>query len=916
METGTMRIVLALGAVVGSALGGAEGPPPPKPARVFHVAPTGSDAGAGTVEAPFATVARARDAIRALRQEGQALPGPVTVLLREGAFRLTETLQFTPEDSGTAAAPITYEAYPGERPVVSGGRLVTGWRQHDDRLWVAEAPWTSDLAGPLCQLFVNGLRRPRARTPNEGAYFYSRRLLLTPDEYPQCLGLVSEPDDLKPWDPAEDAVICLFHNWVNSYNRVRTADWDRHRLTFARPAGIFFLGPNVRYYVENTFAALDAPGEWYLDRKQARLFYYPIPGEDLAQAEVVAPCLRQTLVSLCGDPVAGLYLEHLAFRGISFQHTDADLSPGYRHSVQGANTQRGAIVAKGLRDTVIEGCEFTRLGEHAVSLLEGCADNAIRQCHVVDTGGGGIYLSEGAPLRSGDAGLTLRTTVESNFIHDGGLIFRAACGVFLGGSASYNRILHNEICDLSWMGVHVGWSWTGKEPAYTHHNEVAYNHIHHIGNGVLNDIGGIYTLGVSPGTVLHHNHIHDITRFEQGHLGYGGWGIYLDAGSSEIRVEDNLVHDTRDGGLHVHNYGYPYGNQIVNNIFAYGQDEQLIRNANHEPDTNHVHLEHNIAYGTKPQMLGGNNWKPESKFTSDRNSFWSETGIPEFAGMPLSEWQKTGRDTHSIVADPGFVDAAGRDFHLKPGSPALALGCRPIDLGTVGLQGPEAWRRLPLGVRHRPFEVAAKPEPAAWPIREGFEDYGVDERPSGAVPDEGPARVVVTDALAASGRQCARFEDGPGVTPWKPHWCLWFDAPDGVLRMGCSVRNDPLHPATIELECRDWPPGAGVKYASGPYLRLLPDGSVQVPDADGGWAAVGSYPVDQWVRVEVEFQHGKGRPGTWSLKLRAADQVLVAREGLPFRTAEFTRCTWLGIIGADTVTATFHVDDVEIGVGQ
>jgi hypothetical protein len=878
----------------------------------FHVAPAGADTAAGTAAAPFATLARARDAIRSLKREGRGLPGPVTVLVRGGVYPLEQALQFTPEDSGTATTPITYQAYPGERPVLSGGRTVGGWRRYDERLWVAEVPWAKELTGPLCQLFVNGVRRPRARTPNAGEYLYSRRLLLTPDEYPQCLGLVAEPGALRPWANPDEAVICLFHNWVNSYNRVKQADWERGRFTFARPAGIFFLGPQVRYYVENTFDALDQPGEWFLDRSKAALFYFPVEGEDMSRVEVIAPRLRQTLVSVRGELDLGLYVEYLVFRGLSFQHADADLAPDYVHSVQGANTQRGAFAATAMRHSLIEDCEFTRLGEHAVFLREACAWNTVRRCHVHDVGGGGVYLSEGAPATPAERILTLHNTVDSNFIHDGGLIFRAACGVFLGGSASYNEITHNEICDLSWMGVHAGWSWTGKAPAYTHHNTIAYNHIHHIGNGVLNDIGGIYTLGVSPGTVLHHNQIHDISRFEQGKLGYGGWGIYLDAGSSEIRVEDNVVYNTRDGGLHVHNYGYPYGNLVVNNIFAYAQDGQLIRNANHEPETNHVHLERNLVYNEKPPLLGGNNWKPDSKFTSDRNCFWSESGQPEFDGRSFAAWQQTGRDTNSIVADPRFVNPRERDFRLQPDSPALALGFRPIDLSAVGLQGSDEWRQLPQGIRHRAFE-AAPPGADPWPLREGFEDYDVGDRPPGVVPDEGGARALVTDAQAASGRQCLRFEDAPGVTPWKPHWCVWFEPRPDTLRVRCSVRNDPAQPATIELELRDWPPSAGVIYSTGPHLRLLPDGSVQVPAADAGWTTVGAYPLDRWLQIEIGVAPGgQNPPGTWSLRLSGPEGTLVAREGLPWRRATFTSCTWFGIVGADAKQAAFFVDDILI----
>ena len=878
---------------------------------VLHVSPTGDDASAGTSEAPFATLERARDAVRALKRDKQGLPGPVTVFLHDGVHRLARPFVLTPEDSGTSDEPITYAARPGATPVVSGGRQVEGWRRHDDRLWVASVPWAAQRDEPLAQLFVNGRRRTRARTPNAGQYFYTKRLTQTGSQGRPCRGVTFSSGNLEPWNAPDDRVVCLLHNWVNSYSYVQDADWERRRLTFERVAGAFFLGPSIRYYVENAFEYLDEPGEWYLDRARGTLFYYPTPDEDMTQAEVIAPALVQTLVEVVGDPKLGLHVEHLVFRGISFQHADADLSRDYAHSVQGAHTQRGSIFAAGMLHVVIEDCEFTRLGEHAVSLRAACARNTVRGCHVHDVGGGGVYLSEGAPPVTDDWYLTAHNTVESNFIHDGGHIFRAGCGVFLGGSASYNRVVHNEICDLSWMGVHLGWSWTGLKPAYTHHNEVAYNHIHHLGNGVLNDIGGIYTLGVSPGTVLHHNLIHDITRFERGSQGYGGWGIYLDAGSSEILVENNVVYNTRDGGLHLHCYTHPYGDIIRNNVFAYSDEGQLMRNANHEPEGNHVHLERNIVYNAAPGMFWGGNWDPGSRFTSDRNCFWSEAGEPDFNGKTFGEWQGAGRDGDSIVADPAFVDPSKRDFRLRSDSPALGIGFRPIDLSAVGLRGPDSWRSLPLGVTHRVVETAPPPEDP-WPFREGAEDYGVGEQPDGAVDEEGGARVTVTDREPASGRQCLLFEDAPGVTPWKPHWCVYFQPRPERMRMRCMVRNDPELPATIELEFRDWPKGAGVKYSTGPRLRLLPDGTVHVPAAGDGWTAAGAYPVGAWVRVEVQFAQGKAEPGPWALRLSGPDGVIVARGDLPMRSTEFKACNWFGIVGADTKQAVFYVDDIEL----
>ena len=868
-------------------------------AAELYVAPNGDDGGMGTEEQPFATLERARDAVRAIE-------GGATVVLRGGTYRLTEPLVFTPEDSGTEDAPAVYRSQEGETAVISGGAQVSGWRKHDDRLWVAEVPWAQEREEAFTQLFVDGQRRPRARTPNEGEYFYSKRLHM---EGTQCVGMTYVDDDLGAWAEEGDALICLFHNWVNSYNRIGEAEWGRRWIRFTRPAGIFFLGPSVRYYIENVFQALDAPGEWYLDHAEGLLYYYPMPGESMEEAEVVAPAITVTLVELRGEAELGLHVDHVEFRGLSFQHTDADLSADYQHSVQGANTQQGAILARGARNCVIADCEFTRLGEHAVSLQEGCTSNTVTRCHIHDVGGGGVYLSEGAPAVTDEWYLTAHNAVDNNLIHNGGIIFRAGCGVFLGGSASYNQITHNDVSDLSWMGVHLGWSWTGRAPAYTHHNEVGHNHLHHLGNGVLNDIGGIYTLGVSPGTVLHHNLIHDVTRFERGTQGYGGWGIYLDAGSSEMLVENNVVYNTRDGGLHLHCYGHPYGDAVRNNIFAYSDEGGMMRNADHEPDEGiHAHLELNIVYNANQRMLWGSNWAEESKFTADRNIYWSEAGEPDFLDRTFAEWQATGRGANSIIADPGFVDAANRDFGLQPDSPAVELGFEPIDMSTVGLYGDEEWTRLPEGIEHRVVEAAPPPEgDVEGPLAHDFEDYEPGETPAEAVEATENTSVTVTDENPASGVRCLRFVDGPETDVWKPHWFLRRTPGTGGVTVQCSVRLEAERPAMFDLELRDWPRMAGVTYATGPHLRFQADGTVQA--ADGGeWQIIGRHEVGEWLAVEVSFEEGEGRGDTYAVRIGTE----TVAEGLAFRSEDFTECNWVGFAGMGEEPGMFFADDVRV----
>ena len=180
-------------------------------AVVFHVSTSGNDANPGTAVAPFATPARAQTAVREFKDTGGALPGPVTVLIHEGVYRLREPLAFTPKDSGTADAPITYQAVPGEDVVISGGRRVSDWRKHDGNVWVADVPWAAEKSEPFVQLFVDGQRRPRARTPNAGTYFYSKRLKL---DKKLCKGMTFAEKDILRWPGFEEnARIVLFHNW-------------------------------------------------------------------------------------------------------------------------------------------------------------------------------------------------------------------------------------------------------------------------------------------------------------------------------------------------------------------------------------------------------------------------------------------------------------------------------------------------------------------------------------------------------------------------------------------------------------------------------------------------------------------------------------------------------------------------------
>ncbi|HUT12943.1 MAG TPA: right-handed parallel beta-helix repeat-containing protein [Thermoguttaceae bacterium] len=670
-------------------------------AGVLYVAADGSDEWSGRLAAPnaqrtdgpLASLAAARDAIRHARAAGEVAE-PVTVQVRSGRHFLETPLVFEPIDSGTAAAPVVIEAYAGERPILSGGRVIRGFR-HNGPLWEAVIPEVKAGGWYFRQLFVDGRRRQRARGPNTGYHRIARLLPGPKDAHGKAIArdkFEFAPGDIEPWERLGDVNLVLMHSWETSIHPLRSVDTQSNVVELAAPLKEWWcLGyweKAQRYYVENAYELLDQPGEWYLDRETGVLSYWPMPGEKPDQTEVIAPRLSE-LVRLAGDADAGAYVEHVTLRGLTFHHADWLLSPEGNSSTQAAVEVPAVITADGARHCAVEGCEVAHVGTYGIWFRRGCKDGRIQRNRLFDLGAGGVRVGQ-ANMAGTDDAESSRILVDNNHIFDGGRVYPAGIGVWVAQS-SHNRISHNDVHDLLYSGISVGWNWNDAENR-THHNVIEQNHVHHLVHGVLSDAGLIYCLGVSPGSVIRNNVFHDVRPYSTPPF---GWGIYLDATCGGYLVENNLVYNTNSGGLMFNNGGHEH--TIQNNIFALSATHALWPYSEKRPST----LRRNIVYLTQGELLipyGERSLSErlaarEPLGTWDENVYW-HTGGPErlrFYRRSFAEWQALGLDRRSRIADPLFVDAKRGDFRLKPDSPALGLGFQPLDLSRVGLYGDPAW---------------------------------------------------------------------------------------------------------------------------------------------------------------------------------------------------------------------------------
>ncbi|MBN1184854.1 MAG: right-handed parallel beta-helix repeat-containing protein [Bacteroidales bacterium] len=555
------------------------------------VSPNGNDSNSGTKEKPLKTVLMAVRKIRELRRlNDPSIKGGVHIILKGGLYQQVEPVILRPEDSGTEDSPTWIEAAPGEAPVISGGMVVAGWKLMDadlpglpsktkGKIWVADIPKVGGRNLEFRQLWINNNKAVRASNLNDGTL----DRILSVNKAKQELWIPIPKTSLTHIDQLE---FVIHQWWAIAILRVKSIDiaGDSARVTFYQPEShIEFEHPwpapfidekkdlngNSAFYFANAPELLNQPGEWFEDVNAGKVYYWPKDDENLAKDEVVVPYL-ENILSIKGtldNPVS-----HIYFKGVQFEHaawmrpskqghvplqagwsiTDAYklLEPGTPDKAGLENQawierQSAGVTVENANNIHFQRCRFQHMAGSALDFVSGTNHNLVEGCIINDIGGTGLQMGffgsevfeAHVPYNPTDEREVCQfETIKNNLITDCTNEDWGCVGISVGYAQNVN-IEHNEVSNLNYSGICIGWGWT-KTITCMKNNRVHANYIHHFAKNMY-DVGGIYTLSAQPNTEISENRIENLEKAPYAHIPEHYQYIYFDEGSSYIRSINN-----------------------------------------------------------------------------------------------------------------------------------------------------------------------------------------------------------------------------------------------------------------------------------------------------------------------------------------------------------------------------------------
>jgi hypothetical protein len=854
-------------------------------ALVLFVAPQGDDGWTGTTaepdaagrDGPLRTLNAAQAAVRrklADMASGRAARRPIRVQVLPGTFALREPLVFTDADSGTADAPVVFEARTSGTVILSGGEALSRSASTEDQVVFRPPASTNVDWRTATQLFVDGRRATLARQPDAGTFWFVRGALSTPQETgaanPGRRAFAASREAVRWMDrldgsDRERAFVHVYHSWTTSRHRMDGApDGESVHVTPAARWPFLTFGLSQRYYIENVRAALDAPGEWYGDG--AGVTYLPRGGEDVGTLSAVIP-VTDRLIVLRGNVAAGRWVEHLQLRGFALQHTSLDIPRSGFIDPQAAVRVGAAVEIDGARHLLIEGMHLSQLGGYGIWLRSNVVDSVVRDNVLGDLGAGGIRIGLDAQPRS-DAHPTARIRVASNTVVGTGRLLPGAVGIWLGQTWD-NVVEHNLVADTTYTGISVGWQWGYGAPT-SGRNIVRGNLLYNIGKGTLADLGGIYTLGPSPGTVIARNLVREVRGYPgYGPGGGGAWGIYHDEGTSGTSTEDNVILGTGSGGHHLH---YGRDNVLRRNVFAGGEQSEL-RVTRTDPTRTQLDVRDNLFLPRSAHPFDGFATAPDTAYFRNLVGGALATG-------PVIDLANCG-DGCTTTRIGITASQRPKDITLLDAPPAWADPVAAI----VEEAGPARSRlygeRLVIQDPSRPSLAP----PVDWSLDIG--GAAVGSQPRGLVyhpPADLAAVGVVEQEGAPESGKCLRLTDRAGLeNRWDPHVFAWLNHDRGNSSAEFSLWIDERSDVTHEWRDDARP------YRVGPSLRVTAAG-VQIDRQ-----LVAPVAVRGWTRFRVTAGLGASA-GRWSLEVIGPDGEARHLDGLHPGSADWQALKWLGFV--------------------
>ncbi len=550
---------------------------------VYYVSPEGSDSGDGSLDSPFATLERARDEVRKVNG---SMTGDIVVYLRGGDYRITEPVEFDTRDSGTGGCKVRYEAYEGETPVINGAQKVTGWTKFNDKLWAAPL----DRSTKLRNLYVNDRRANMGSVQIQAKGGYGDYYVTAGqgdwawDSGKKSDGIVYDAGSMpRITSNFDDLEVVNGTTWNENIVCSRDIKYDGSSmiLLMQQPYGAIAQTPGWgagfstggTHTIYNAFSFVDSEGEFYFDKTEKMLYYYPRSGEDMATADVEAPA-ADCLIKIAGRSTSER-VENISFSGITFANTDFQLtevagshgkatcqaaqsytafadSNWHSKKYEMADTLPAAIHITSSDNISLTGNVVKHTGADGISMTNDVINSDVSGNFITDITSSGITVGHPQHIYIGDAaannhekfprgveGLCKNDTVSQNLLYDISVVHGfGGCAAITAYYVDSVKILSNTIEKTAYNGIHLGWGWCNfKDSTTCRDNQISYNRVINSLNR-LHDSGGIYTIGQMPGTIINENYIQGIPA---GGPGWPTYGLHNDEGTAYIEENDNVL---------------------------------------------------------------------------------------------------------------------------------------------------------------------------------------------------------------------------------------------------------------------------------------------------------------------------------------------------------------------------------------